>query len=56
MNLIMSEDKDKLNLSALVLGWAYADCCAALDRGDDPRKAEMPVVLERMTQELSIEV
>ncbi|MBE9515947.1 MAG: hypothetical protein IME93_03100 [Proteobacteria bacterium] len=35
------------------LGWAYADCCATLDNGGDPRKTEMPDVLERATKDLS---
>jgi len=36
------------------LGWAYADCCAALDRGEDPRKTEMPDVLERARNDLGL--
>ena len=37
------------------IGWAYADCCGTLDQGGDPRKTEMPGVLERATKELELE-
>ena len=37
------------------IGWAYADCCATLDNGGDPRKAEMSSVLERAIKDLSIQ-
>jgi len=29
------------------IGWAYADCCATLDSGGDPRQTEMSGVLAR---------
>jgi len=29
------------------IGWAYADCCVSLDKGEDPRQNEMPEVLAR---------
>jgi len=35
------------------IGWAYADCCTDLDKGLDPRKTEMPGVLERSQVDLS---
>ena len=29
------------------IGWAYADCCATLDNGGDPRQTEMSGILAR---------
>lgn len=37
------------------IGWAYADCCAELDSGGDPRTMKMPDVLERAMVDLEIE-
>jgi hypothetical protein len=34
------------------IGWAYADCCATLDAGGDPRQTEMSDVLLRATIDL----
>lgn len=36
------------------VGWAYADYCISLDKGDDPRKQEMSSVLERAFTDLGI--
>jgi len=36
------------------IGWAYADCCAALDRKDDPRKADLADVVKRAEKDLKI--
>ena len=30
-----------------VLGWAIAECCAILDKGDDPRQVNMGDFIER---------
>jgi len=44
----------KLSKDAIeAIGWAYADACAELDRGADPRKAEMPRVLARARVDLA---
>lgn len=37
---------------ALTLGWTWAEACIQLDRGEDPREQEMPVLLERAEEEL----
>ena len=29
------------------LGWMYAECCAALDRGEDPRTMDVPEMVGR---------
>lgn len=39
---------------AEAIGWAYADCCATLDSGGDPRKTEMSDVLSRASNDLSV--
>jgi len=36
------------------IGWAYADCCSALDKGKDPRETKMPDVLERAKKDLNL--
>ena len=36
------------------IGWTYAECCAALDRGEDPRQMEVPAMLERCERDLNI--
>ena len=28
-----------------VLGWAWTEACSRLDKGEDPRKIEMPAVM-----------
>ena len=38
------------------IGWAYADCCATLNEGGDPRQTKMSDVLERATKDLSLGV
>jgi hypothetical protein len=35
------------------LGWMQADCCVALDRGDDPRTMEVPDTLARAKVDLN---
>jgi len=32
---------------SMALGWMWAECCSMLDRGGDPRKEEVPDMLER---------
>ena len=34
------------------IGWAHADACLALDRGDDPRNMEVPDMIERAKHDL----
>jgi len=36
------------------IGWAYADCFVMLDKGLDPREAELPEVLERARKDLEL--
>ncbi len=35
------------------IGWAHADACTALDKGDDYRKADVPGILRRALCDLS---
>ena len=37
------------------LGWMHAACCTLLDNGDDPRKVEVPALLERAQADFSRE-
>ncbi len=37
----------------LGVGWGYADCCVALDNGEDPRNTEMPEVIKRMEEDFN---
>lgn len=37
------------------LGWMHAECCAALDRGEDPRSFEVPEMVSRCIRDLSAE-
>lgn len=49
----MKTVQDLIDEAAITaIGWAYADCCATLDRGGDPRDEEMPNVLERARKDL----
>lgn len=36
------------------IGWAYADCCASLDNGKDPRKTDMADVIKRAKKDLQL--
>jgi hypothetical protein len=47
----LQEYKDKI---IEAIGWAYADCCVSLDKGEDPRKNNMPEVLERAKKDLQV--
>jgi len=38
------------------IGWAYADCCADLDKGKDPRKTDMSDVLKRAIKDLDLKI
>ena len=38
---------------AEALGWAHADACCTLDRGDDPRLSNIPDMLERAKNNLA---
>ncbi len=40
---------------AEVLGWAHADACVSLDRGDDPRTIEVPTMFDRMRTDLDVQ-
>lgn len=35
------------------LGWMHAECCAALDRGEDPRSFEVGAMVERCINDLT---
>lgn len=35
------------------LGWMHAECCAAIDRGDDPRGFEVGSMVERCIKDLT---
>lgn len=35
------------------VGWAYADCCVTLDKGEDPHHVHMPDVLGRMEKDFA---
>ncbi len=35
------------------VGWAFAEACAQLDAGEDPRKFEVPTLLPRIQAELN---
>ncbi len=51
----MKEAKKKCFDTAFeAIGWAYADCCAALDKGKDPRKTDMADVIRRAKKDLGI--
>lgn len=39
---------------AEAIGWAHADACAALDKGDDPRLQEVPDILRRAMHDLDV--
>lgn len=47
----MTESEQKA--ATMALGWAWAEACTQLDRGDDPRQWEVPELLERMLKELA---
>lgn len=34
------------------IGWAYADACVHLDKGEDYRKVEVPTILDRALKDL----
>lgn len=36
------------------IGYAHALCCSYLDKGEDPRIIEIPVILDRVRRDLSI--
>ena len=36
------------------LGWAHAECCTILDKGDDPRLTDIPGMVDRARADLSI--
>ena len=47
--------KERDEAVILGIGWAYADACCALDRGDDPRTMEVPAMLERAKRDLEFD-
>lgn len=38
---------------AEAIGWMHADACTMLDRGDDPRAAEVPDIYSRAIADLA---
>ena len=34
-------------------GWMQAECCTSLDRGEDPRQADVAELISRMEQDLA---
>lgn len=38
------------------LGWMLSECCEALERGDDPRKLEVPELVHQAEQDLAEEL
>jgi len=40
------------SVRAEAIGWASADACVALDKGEDPRLANVPEMLERAKRDL----
>ena len=44
----------KYDAALEAVGWAYADCCADLDNGTDPRKADMDDVVKRAENDLNL--
>ena len=38
---------------AEAIGWAHADACVALDKGDDPRLQNVPEMLDRAEMDLA---
>ncbi len=44
--------QEEISVTATAIGWAYADCCCCLDKGEDPRKNIMPDVLDRASVDL----
>ena len=47
----MTEEEQRA--ATMALGWAWAEACVQLDRGEDPRQCEVPGLLERMLKELA---
>jgi len=41
------------SVRAEAIGWCHADCCVALDRGEDPRTVNVPSVYDRAQKDLS---
>ncbi len=37
---------------AEAIGWAHADACAAMDKGEDPRNSDVPDMLVRARKDL----
>ncbi len=52
IDLIDELKRKQLKTRAEAIGWAYADCCADLDSGKDPRKTLMGSVLDRANIDL----
>lgn len=47
------ESSNSENFKAIqYAGWMYAECCALLDRGEDPRKADVAEMLPRMQKDV----
>ena len=49
-------DKETKKGVYLGAGWMHAECCALLDRGEDPRKKEVSEMMQRMNKDLDIKV
>ena len=41
------------NAATEALGWAHAEFCTALDKGEDPRDIVVPEMLDRAMKDLS---
>ena len=57
MTFIMKRKKHsdiKYDAAIEAIGWAYADCCVTLDKGDDPRNTLMPDVIKRAEKDLKL--
>ena len=50
----MKKDDVKFDAAIEAIGWAYADCCADLDKGKDPRKIDMGSVIKRAIRDLKL--
>lgn len=53
MNAIR-EERSGRTAATEAIGWAHADACATLDRGEDPRQQEVPDLLERAYRDLEL--
>lgn len=50
----LPKESSKKNGIMEAIGWAYADCCATLDKGNDPRQTDMADVIDRAEKDLGL--